>query len=393
MPQSPEGIKYPANWDSMSEAEKQENPILKNQVAPLAEKLKAAETYAEKLALRKQIADLLVRADKNKYEMRVEDHPVSHWPIAGWTTPTPISDGRHVYVWFSSAVAACYDLEGNRTWIQRVDLLIRDPKAKHGPYRYPCSPQLAGGRIVLGIPGEGMFALNAADGSLAWKQPEIKGCLVFMARGVVGDTEVVFSTSGDVIRLADGNVLWRQKLEAGGGPIFDNGVLYLSRYGYSDLLCADFRGVQGESFAPKVASSELRGAGGDGVYASPLYLDGLIYSVNSHGGLCVIDVKAKTLVYKQQLDLTPMFHYNACGVASSPTLGGKHIYVMDNQGNTVVFEPGRQFKQIARNQIQTCLVRDYPLNPQETTAYSNPVFEGNRLYIRGEQNLYCIGEK
>ena len=37
--------------------------------------------------------------------------------------------------------------------------------------------------------------------------------------------------------------------------------------------------------------------------------------------------------------------------------------------------------------------RDFPLNPQETTTYSNPVFEGSRLYIRGERHLYCIGEK
>ena len=24
---------------------------------------------------------------------------------------------------------------------------------------------------------------------------------------------------------------------------------------------------------------------------------------------------------------------------------------------------------------------------------STPIFEGNRIYIRGEQNLYCVGEK
>jgi len=381
-------------YDATPEAERAKSPVFQEKVAPLAEKLRSAESLAEKLALRKQIRELLLSVDKAKYEMKVEGHKISHLPIVGWTTPTPVSDGRLVYVWFTHAVAACYDLEGNRKWIQRVDLLLRDAKAREGPYRYPCSPLLVGGKLILGIVYEGMFALNAADGSLAWQQRETKGCLVSMSRGIVRDTEVIFTTQGDVVRAADGQLLWKHTLNWNlDGPVFEEGVLYLAGYGFSSLVRQDFTKLHGDSFEPRVEIAELRGVKGEGTYASPLLHEGLIYSVNSHGVLHVIDVKAKALAYAQPLDLKPMFHYNSCGVASSPTLGGKHIFAMDNQGNTVVFEPGRQFKQVARNQIQTQVARDFPLNPQETIAYGCPVFEGNRLYIRGERHLYCIGEK
>ncbi|MBM4041764.1 MAG: hypothetical protein FJ290_24975 [Planctomycetes bacterium] len=381
-------------YDATPEAERARNPVLQEKLAPLAEKLLATESFAERLALRRQMRELLLGVDKAKYEMKVEGHKVSHLPIVGWTTPTPVSDGRLVYVWFTHGVAACYDLDGNRKWIQRVDLLIRDPKAREGPYRYPCSPLLVDGKLVIGIVYEGMFALNAADGSLAWQQREMKGCMVSMSHATVRGTQVVFSPQGDVVRLSDGQLLWKHKLNWNiDGPVFQDGVLYLAGYGFSGLLRQDFTKLQGDSFEPAFELAQLAGVKGEGTYASPLLHEGLIYSVNSHGVLHVIDVKAKAVAYSQQLDLKPMFTYNACGVASSPTLGGKHIYAMDNQGNCVVFEPGRQFRQVARNQIQTQVHRDFPVNPQETLAYSNPVFDGSRLYIRGESHLYCIGER
>ena len=64
---------------------------------------------------------------------------------------------------------------------------------------------------------------------------------------------------------------------------------------------------------------------------------------------------------------------------------------MDNQGSCLVFEPGPVFKQVAMNRIQTMLPRDWPIPPQETITNGPPVADGNRIYIRGEQYLYCIG--
>ena len=378
-------------YDATSEEDRKKHPVFREQITPLVQKLKSAGTYAERLLLRKRIRELLVRTDKAKYEMKVEGHKVSHLPIAGWTTPTPASDGRFVYVWFTHGVAACYDLEGKRRWIRRVDLLIRKPGAKHGPYRYPCSPLLVGDKLVIGIVYECMLALNAADGSPAWTQPEVKSSMVFLTRGRVNGTDVVFSSEGSAVNAADGKVLWKNpQPEHVGVASWDGGLLRLSHLGFSSLLEHDYRRRKAGSFAPTIRRRPVEGAGTDGMYASPLYHEGLIYAVDSHGKLSVIDATAARLVYEQKLDLRPMFHYNACGVASSPTLAGGYIYAMDNQGNAVVFKPGRRFQPVARNEIRTYVHRDYPMNPQETTTYANPVFEHRRLYLRGERHLYCI---
>jgi hypothetical protein len=48
---------------------------------------------------------------------------------------------------------------------------------------------------------------------------------------------------------------------------------------------------------------------------------------------------------------------------------------------------------VAENRIETALPRDWPMPPQEILANGPPVFEGKRMYLRGEKYLYCIGEK
>ena len=49
--------------------------------------------------------------------------------------------------------------------------------------------------------------------------------------------------------------------------------------------------------------------------------------------------------------------------------------------------------QVGKNRLGTVIGRWWPIPAQETTGYSPPVPDGNRIYIRGERYLYCIAEK
>jgi hypothetical protein len=73
-------------------------------------------------------------------------------------------------------------------------------------------------------------------------------------------------------------------------------------------------------------------------------------------------------------------------------LGGKNIYMVSNMGVVVVLEPGKAFKQVAKNQMAYCVDRVFNFEPTEIFQ-SGPIFEGDRMYLRGDQNLYCIGAK
>ncbi len=105
----------------------------------------------------------------------------------------------------------------------------------------------------------------------------------------------------------------------------------------------------------------------------------------------MVDLKTKKTLARKELLPNGDANYVAMPVAASCTLIGKHVVVMDNQGHAVVLEPGGQCKEVARNRIAMQVQREWATTTQEYTAYAPPVADGNRIYIRGERHLYCIG--
>jgi hypothetical protein len=77
----------------------------------------------------------------------------------------------------------------------------------------------------------------------------------------------------------------------------------------------------------------------------------------------------------------------AVGICSSTTLGGKYLFVRDDQGQTLVLESGPQYKELAKN-----LLIEYNPEGAQPEAQSNFFFEGPRIYFRTRGYLYCIGK-
>jgi hypothetical protein len=128
--------------------------------------------------------------------------------------------------------------------------------------------------------------------------------------------------------------------------------------------------------------------------STPVVNDGLAYLLNNSGVLSIIDVTEAKIVSQKMLDLDHFQLHNegaARGIGSSPALAGKYLYFVGNNGATVILEPGRTFKQIAKNRIENVVLPGHWAERQERFE-ANPVFDGKRLYIRGEANLYAIGQ-
>jgi hypothetical protein len=98
-------------------------------------------------------------------------------------------------------------------------------------------------------------------------------------------------------------------------------------------------------------------------------------------------------LYKQDLGFDELHHYNAIGVGASVALAGKYLFALDNQGCCAVVEAGREFRLAALNRIEMPLPRIWPIPPQEILANGAPVFDGRRMYLRGEKYLYCVGQQ
>jgi outer membrane protein assembly factor BamB len=223
----------------------------------------------------------------------------------------------------------------------------------------------------------------------------------------VNGTDAVTVQAGVAYAASDGRVVWKNpQLENGkgggwGAPLFLDNKLYLNFLGVSSFTEADFTGVAAEPWKAKMRYFEIEvnhhRPNGEWLDrsspASPLVLNGVNYAIDDYGVLYALDLTTGKTLYQQESGFDELHSYVHIGVAASPTLIGKNIVVMDNQGSALVFQPGQTFKKVAMNRIETMPPRDWPMPPQEITANSPPVPDGERIYIRGEQYMYCIGRK
>lgn len=71
---------------------------------------------------------------------------------------------------------------------------------------------------------------------------------------------------------------------------------------------------------------------------------------------------------------------DAANMYPSLALPGGRLYFFNDQGDALVLEPGRQYKELKRNH----------LGPGHG---STPAFAGSRIYLRRCERLYCLEEK
>lgn len=279
---------------------------------------------------------------------------------AGCTTATPLCDGERVYAVFGTGIVVCYDLAGERQWIE----LFEKPKLDWGQ---TASPLLAGGALLVHITE--MTALDKRTGETLWTAdvPASYGSPVACR---IGETEAVLTAAGDVVRLSDGTVLAQRIAEplTRCSPVVAGGVAYF---------------IEATARAVRLPTDASPGAEAvplwetklheDNYFASPLVQDGLLYTVSEGRVLTVLDAESGEIVYEERL------RYDERGsVVSSLAAAGEYVYATNEAGATKVFRAGREYDEVAEN----------PLAPLRGSLH----FAGRRLYVRALEGVYCIGE-
>lgn len=411
-------IRSNAPFEGLSTDDRRANPDVESKLAPLLPQLAkanqevadalnghvaagatagarpAAGATAKKRELEKQIADQQNAINKKLFS--------ANWAQAvfGYAGPTPTSDGKRVYAFFTTGVSVCYDPDGNRKWIARGS----GDGSEHGNF---ASPVLGAGRFVVWA--NEMRGYDTETGKLAWTTPARSfNTYGSMFRVQAGGELVAAFQSGYFARMRDGQKIWGDQSfgDSVQTPIVEGGLIF-ARMGYPIAnnetaafkafkipAAAEGGGKPAPAYAFKMdwAEDELpvdkkKNPFDRSFVASPLLADGLIYNITEGGGLFVNDAATGELVYRKVLPMKPKTEYwNWAGVSASPTQAGKYIYLMDNQGLTIVLQPGRVYKEVAENVLEES--RDGKSQEQNV---STPVFDGSRMYYRTPGYLYCIG--
>jgi outer membrane protein assembly factor BamB len=299
-------------------------------------------------------------------DLKEQAEPLAGRDEVGNTTPTPVTDGKQVYVVFANGIVTAFDLEGNRKWAVFIN------EVSQTGYGRTASPCIADGKLIVSM---GYLAgLDCANGKVLWKAQKALESFGSPIPVKVGGVPLVVSPTGHVLKASDGT-LWGQTkdtLTYASPAIAGDRAYFMDR---------DTAGVELGNMAgavKRVWRGELEGE----FFASPAVHDGLIYMISNQGELTVTDAKDGTLVYKKELEIGNMSGKPTMMVANiyaSVCIAGKYVYVGNEKGETVVFETGREYKQVAVNRLK-----------DETAG--TMTFAGNRIFIRGKETLYCIGK-
>lgn len=385
-------------YEALPPAEKERQPAYAGRVDPLVAKLKAEPDPLKRTRLRAEIQKALVGIDADRFRLKPSDHFEGHFGIVGFTMPTPLSDGAHVYVWSGMGVAACFDPAGRRQWITRV---------KTDELNYGSSPVLADGVLVVFL--NGLYGLDAKTGRQLWQQKKVRNNVAALLGATVSGQSVVVTQRGDLVRPKDGEILFRPKDSASPGdtgwapPVILKDRMYLGKYGVTTLGIWDLSAARPDTWEPRLEETihlpEGESRRPDGGWldrwtaGSPLVWEGMAYQIDIYQRLYALELATRKMYYRRDTALDGLMHYNAVPVAASPTLAGEHLLLCDNQGTTLVVRAGPSYRTVSRNRIGTVMDRRWPLPAQETLTYAPPLADGNRLYLRGEGHLYCVGER
>jgi outer membrane protein assembly factor BamB len=363
------------------------------------------KTLKAKADAERAVHDAFAAIDRKKYPQMYKNEVSS-------SNPAPLSDGEFVY-WACGGgmkgpgahVIACFDLSGRRVW-SKHDASFGS--LEHGNHN---SPNLIDGKLIYAA-NMTLVAYDAKTGRELWRnspddwQNGGHGSSSPLAVRI-GDAGAIVSMRY-LHRASDGTVICPSRLELWGvlTPIIENGIMFNPCRWHGFTAPVGFIGVKLPSSLGVGAKVETlmdldgkdvtmptRQSGPLFTVASPLWVDGVVYSVEMGGGLAAVDTTTRKALYRQYLDGYNRYNRYVYGVAASPTLGGRNIYITDDAGYTHVIEPGPQLKELGGNVIENMHLSGQGGNPcrQETFATS-PCFEGKAMYLRGEEYLYCIGQ-
>lgn len=279
----------------------------------------------------------------------------------GYTSATPVTDGKSVYVVLGTGVVAAYDVAGKRLWAQYV----QQPPHRWG---HSASPVLVGDTLVVQF--QDLIGLSAADGSERWR---VKGQASFGSpiAATVGDAPAVITPTGLFVDPTDGKVLGKAdnvKLEYN-SPLFVDGVVYFI---YDNAVSLKVqRNADGTIATEQVWSQRLPD---DRYYASPVLHDGLLYAVTRGEEVCIL--RADDGAIEHTGKLPGGGDGNSNSAYPSPVLIGDHVYFGTESGRVCVYEPGASGNVVKQMQLDS--------------FRSTPVVASDRIYLRTMKSLVCL---
>jgi outer membrane protein assembly factor BamB len=300
-------------------------------------------------------------------------------------SPSPVTDGKHVWVHFGTGHFACYDFTGESVWAINLTDRFGLYTIWWGHANTPC---LVGDMLVsvcMQDPKGGgksyVVAHDKLTGKEKWAVMRDTGATSEPADAYT--TPVLFAKPGrteviifgglvlDAYDPATGKQLWQSRNFKGNRVISSPTVAGDTVYaieGMKGSVVAVRAGGEGDVSATNV---RWKYSGPTPDAASPVVANGLVFlALNNGFGVCLDNATGKE-VWKERLG-------NA--FRATPLVAGDKVYYFAKEGKTIIVDAARTFRVVAECDLG-----------EDTVA--SPAAVGGNLFIRTREHLYRIGGK
>ena len=328
---------------------------------------------------------LLWTGDVKRAPLKSDEEPFEVMEDTGFAAPTVVTDGRRVYAIFATGDIGCFDFNGKNIWTRSLGI----PDSAYG---YASSLAIYRNLILIQYDQGGpedkkskLIALDGFSGQTVWetKRPVPNSWSSPIVTEI--GSQVQLLTCGDPWVIAydpvKGTELWRAKCLVGDiapSPIYANPVrdptekvsngangLVFAIEPYSKLVAIRPDG-RGDVTETHIAWSLEEGAPD---ICSPVSNGELIFLLATEGFLTCYKVTDGTKLWEK--DLQKYFQ-------ASPSLVGDRVYLLSEKGVMFIIKAEPEYEELARSELgEDC--------------HASPAFADGRIYIRGLENLYCIG--
>lgn len=294
-------------------------------------------------------------------------------PTNSPASPTPATDGKHVYFYFGSFGLIAFDFDGRKIWEQRLGPFPNE-------WGSASSPILYGNMLILNSDSDAddfLLAADKATGKTIWRTPRnaTRSWPVPMIWNAAGQDQIVVSGSGRVsaydpsngreIWTVDGLTTWVSPT-----PVAAHGLLFVAANGPGGNITMAIRpGGRGNVTNTHVAWRYDRGAP---YISSPIVVGDYLYTVKNGGIMTCLHAKTGRLAWQERLPARGDYY-------ASPVAAEDRVYVISEEGEVTVVAAKPTFEIVATSSMN-----------ERTMA--SPAVSNGQIFIRTDVALWAVGK-